>query len=64
MATFVTCGTSSPTCSSSSAREKTSSGVPSMSLWAWLMTTMRSTFRAISSMEWLTRMMVLPFCSW
>ena len=28
------------------------------------MTTMRSTFRAISSMEWLTRMTVLPFCLW
>ena len=60
MAIRVICGTSRPAESSSSPRANTSAGVPCISTWAFFSTKMRSTFRAISSMLWLTRMMVLP----
>ena len=64
MAIRVTWGTSSPAESSSSARANTSAGVPLISTWADFSTRIRSTFWAISSMLWLTRMMVRFLLRW
>ena len=47
-------GMARPISTSSSAWEKTSAGVPFMTFCPWFMTSSRSTFDAISSIEWLT----------
>ena len=60
----VTCGTESPSSSSSCAWPNTFSTVSYIANLAWLITSTRLAYLAISSIEWLTSSTVMPVFSW